>query len=194
MKNIITILFLALTTVTFGQFTSKDSAMVAEINKVRTNPTSYVAKANMYIKMCEKKLEMIENGSLKTSTDYNKHIAAANELIDVLNNMTPVNALVPNADMQIVTIEHTEYLTSINSISHTNANGESATTRMKDANVNNVTENIATDNGIISSTVLLLLVDAEIDGRGHRLNILDSNATFISASTNGNYWVMNFAN
>jgi uncharacterized protein YkwD len=108
--------------------------------------------------------------------------------------MVPVNALVPNTEMQSITIKHTKYLNTINTISHTNHNGEAADVRMKDINVDNVTENIATDNGMISSTVLLLLVDAEIDGRGHRLNILDSNATFISASTNGTYWVINFAN
>lgn len=194
MKNVITILFLTITTLTFGQFTSKDSLMISEINKVRTNPSSYISKAQLYIKMCEKKLEMIQNGSLTTSTDYNKHIDAAKELISILDTMTPVNALTTNIDMQSVTITHAVYLKSINRISHTNSNGETAVDRMKDINVKNVTENIATDNGIASSAVILLLVDAEIESRGHRNNILDPNAKFISVTSNGDYWIMNFAN
>lgn len=194
MKNILTILILTISNLTLGQFTHRDSLMVNEINNVRTNPKSYIPIVESYIKMCKRKLDKVNSGQMKTSRNYNKHIDAANELIEVLNNMEPVEPLQINQEMQPITIQHAEYLKSINRIYHTNANGETADIRMKDVNVNDVTENIITDNGTIRNAVIVLLIDAEIKNRGHRENILNPNSKYISVTTNGKYWVMNFAN
>lgn len=195
MKNVITILILAISFVSFGQtFTSKDSAMIAEINVLRANPASYIPKVEKYIKVCEMKQAKANNGNLVTTTDYSKHIEAAKELIAELESISSLPLLIPNVDMFTVTEAHAEYLSSIGKVSHTDANGNTATERMSGVNVKNVTENIVTDNGIITSAILVLLVDGDIDGRGHRKNLLDPNAKFISVHTTGDYWVMNFAN
>ena len=65
---------------------------------------------------------------------------------------------------------------------------------MSSIDVSEVTENIVTDNGLITPTILLLLVDAGIESRGHRDNLLNPNSRYISVYTNGDTWVMNFAN
>jgi uncharacterized protein YkwD len=198
MKTLISIAFLLINLVSFSQttnpFTDREDQMVSEINALRANPKSYIPKVEAYIKMCEKKIQMIANGKLKTTTDFNVEIAAAKELIEVLNNTPSLPQLVVNHDMYLVTKAHGEYLKTKNISSHTGANGELAPSRMSNINVNNVTENIVTDNGTISPTILVLLVDAGIDGRGHRNNLLNPNSKFISVYTNGDVWVQNFAN
>ena len=174
-------------------FSSRELIMMSEINEMRANPKSYISKAENYILMCEKKLKMVESGKLKTTTDYNQHISSANELISVLNNTEPLVKLVPNITMYSITKSHGEYLKTNNS-GHFGPNGKLAPSRMSSIDVSEVTENIVTDNGLITPTILLLLVDAGIESRGHRDNLLNPNSRYISVYTNGDTWVMNFAN
>ena len=197
MKNLIVIAFLLISGVISAQesdtFSGRELIMMAEINEMRANPKSYVSKVEGYILMCEKKLNMIEGGKLKTTTDYNSHISAANELIIVLTKIDPIGKLTPNISMYPVTKSHGEYLKTNNS-GHFGPNGKLAPARMSDVDVGSVTENIVTDNGLISPTILLLLVDAGIESRGHRNNLLNPDSKYISVYTNGDSWVMNFAN
>jgi uncharacterized protein YkwD len=144
--------------------------------------------------MCNKKLMMVADGGLVSNTNIKGQILAAEELIEVLSATKPLNELVANHDMYLVTKAHGEYLKSINSSSHESSNGDLAPERMSNANVDNVTENIANDNGMITPTIVMLLVDAGIKSRGHRTNLLDPNAKFISVYTNGTTWIHNFAN
>lgn len=200
MKNLITLLLLVVGLTSFSQ-TERELQMISEINLVRTNPTSYIPKVKSYITSCNKKLKKIEEGKLRTSSSdgltgkevIERQIKAAKELINVLGSIKPLIALVFNDSMQEITEAHGQYLKTINSTSHKSSNGDLAPQRMKGI-ANNVTENIATDNGMISPTVLMLLVDAGIEGRGHRNNILNPDSKFISVYTNGDVWVQNFAN
>jgi uncharacterized protein YkwD len=198
MKNLITLLLLTISLVSLSQdsntFSSREIQMIGEINELRVNPKSFVPKIEVYITMCNKKLRRIENGTLTTTGDIKAQILAAEELIEVLNNTPPLNELVSNNNMFLVSKAHGQYLKSIDGSSHKSANGDFATQRMTNTNVNNVTENIVNDNGMITPTIILLLVDAGIESRGHRINLLDPNAKFISVYTNGSTWVQNFAN
>lgn len=194
MKTLITILFLVINLISFSQDSVRENQMVAEINALRLNPKSYIPKAEAYIKMCEKKIQLMVEGKLITTTDFNIEIVAAKELIEVLKNTPSLPKLIINRDMYLVTKAHGEYLKTKNYSSHIGPNGELAPVRMSRVNVNNVTENIITDNGTIIPSLLVLLVDAGIDGRGHRNNLLNPNSKFISVYTNGNVWVQNFAN
>lgn len=201
MKNLITILFLVVSLASFSQTSEREVKMVNEINAVRTNPSSYIPKIEKYIVMCEKKLQMIEAGKLKASSSnglsgadlINDNIVTAKGLIEVLKNTPSLPELTVNVDMYLVTKAHGEYLLANNSDSHYDENGTLAPERMKDLNVTNVTENIVNDNGMITPTVVLLLVDAGIKGFGHRNNILNPDSRFISVYTNGDTWVQNFA-
>jgi len=186
MKNLITILFLFIGFVSFSQdsLTPREIQMVNEINAMRVNPKSYIPKIENYITMCNKKLKMVSDGKLTTTGDIEGQIKAANELIEVLSTIPSLSELTVNKDMYVFTKAHGESIKVSGNVKHSN------TSRIGD----NVTENIANDNGMISPTIIMLLVDAEIEGRGHRMNLLDSNATSISVYTNGDTWVMNFAN
>ena len=198
MKILISILFLTISLVSFNQtnnpFIDREDQMVIEINILRANPASYIPKVESFINVCEKKIQLIKDGKLKTTTDFNIDILAARELIEVLKNTPPLPQLVVNNDMYIITKAHGEYLKANNSTSHNSANGDLAPSRMINVNVNNITENIVTDNGTIYPTILVLLVDARIEGRGHRNNLLNPDSKFISVYTNGDTWVQNFAN
>lgn len=202
MKNLITILFLVVSLASFSQTSDKEVKMVDEINAVRTNPSAYIPNIERYIIVCNKKLQMIKDGKLKTyssngfsdSDAINDKIKVAKELIEVLKNTPSLPVLVVDTNMYTVTKAHGEYLLANDYDSHYDENGKLVSVRMKDVNVSNVTENIVTDNGMITPTVVVLLVDAEIEGRGHRNNILNPNSTLISVYTNGDTWVQNFAN
>jgi len=137
---------------------------------------------------------MMNNGGMTSTANIQEQIYAANELIDVLTNTPPLGELTPSKDMYLITKSHGEYLKSINDSSHESANGDLAPQRMVDVNVKNVTENIVNDNGMVNPAILLLLVDYGIDSRGHRTNLLDPNAKYISVYTNGDTWIQNFAN
>lgn len=197
MKNLIVIVFFLISGVISAQesdtFSDREVIMMAEINEMRANPKSYVSKAENYILMCEKKLSMIEGGKLKTTANYNAHMSAANELIIILTNLAPMGKLVPNISMYLITKSHGEHLKANNS-GHFGPNGKLAPARMYKLDIGNVTENIVTDNGLIAPTILLLLVDAGIESRGHRNNLLNPDSKYISVYTNGDTWVMNFAN
>ena len=190
MKNLITILFLFIGFVSFSQdsLTPREIQMVNEINAMRVNPKSYIPKIENYINMCNKKLKMITDCKLTTTGDIEGQIKAANELIEVLSTISPLSELTVSNEMYVLTKAHGEYIKVTGNTEHSDIS------RMNSIGVNNVTENIANDNGMISPTIIMLLVDAEIEGRGHRMNLLDSNVTCISVNTNGNTWVMNFAN
>ena len=198
MKNLTTILFLLLNLVSFSQdsdtFSVRERQMISEINTLRVNPKSFINKIEVYITMCNKKLEKILDGTLTTTGDIKAQILAAKELNKVLKNTPSLNELTPNNDMFLVSKAHGQYLKVSNSSSHESVNGDLAPRRMVNTSVNNVTENIVNDNGTITSTIILLLVDAGIESRGHRTNLLDPNAKFISVYTNGDTWVHNFAN
>lgn len=199
MKNLITILLLTLNLVSFGQdttdtFSERETIMINEINALRANPASYIPSVENYITMCNNRLEMLSKGTLISTADVKGQILAAEELIEVLSTTPPLNKLVGNIDMYLVTRTHGQYLKSINGSSHESSNGDLAPERMSNAYVEDVTENIVNDNGMITPTIMLLLVDAGIQSRGHRNNLLDTNARFISVYTNGTTWVQNFAN
>jgi len=198
MKNILTTIFLMLSLVSYSQesdsFTDRELVMVNEINGLRVNPLSYIPKIENYISMCNKKLRMVAEGGLVSNTNIKRQILAAEELIVLLKNTKPLNKLVANHDMYLVTKAHGKYLKSIKSSTHKSKNGDLAPERMINIKVNNITENIANDNGMVTPTIVMLLVDSGISSRGHRTNLLDPNAKFISVYTNGTTWIQNFAN
>jgi len=202
MKNIVTILLVLLTVFASAQ-TDLESIMTLEINELRANPKSFIPHIEEYISFNNEMIGRIKSGKTKISSSKLNgeaviidRIKAAKELIEILNTIEPLDTLVFNVDMYIITKKHAEYLDANNKMSHKDSNGNSASTRFKEINLD-VSENLVSVGSFIKDTttplLLTLLIDAGIDNRGHRKNILANDIRFVSVSIVGGVCVQNFA-
>ena len=136
--------FLLVTTSISAQ-TGLDSVMLEEINRVRTNPKSYVPLIEDYIKSKQLFLKRIKSGttkyvSVQGTKDKNnkfkpngvktsgksavlKDIKAARELINTLKKMKPVGELTFCTLMDSITDVQGMYLDSIGRFGHYGPNG-----------------------------------------------------------------------
>lgn len=220
MKTLVTFLFLSLSLSVLSQ-NNMDSILIAEINTLRANPKSYIADIERYIRFQEKDIEMISSGKLQTkvvsgtmssdnkmtnSTTTNgievakKNILAAKELIKVLNSIESLPILIPNEDMNVVTDKQGEYLNSVKSRGHYGPNGQTLSERFKSVNVSNVSENVGSvskshyNKANFKQMIIDMLVDSFNAERGHRNNLLNPNAKFISVYVSEFVCIQNFAN
>lgn len=220
MKNLLAFLLVITSLTSFSQ-DKMDSLLIAEINSLRSNPESYVPKIERYIKFQEKDIEMIKSGKMRVSvssgnmTSTNKmtkvsttsgvdvakkNIAAAKELIEILKSTNSLPLLIPNVDMDIVTDKHGEYLDSVKSRGHYGPNGQTLGDRFKNVNVSNLSENVGSvskfnyNRGNFEPMIVDMLVDSFNETRGHRNNLLNPDAKFISVYVSEFVCVQNFAN
>jgi len=193
MKNLATIILVFFSLKVNSQsFTSKDSAMVAEINNLRTNPQSYIPLVQEYVKLRQ---ALLKNNPLLLK----KEAIAADELVKLLKTLPSLSVLSINKDMFNITKDHTEYLVSINNITHASIDGKSSSERFKHLKFSSVSENVGKINkylyekGDFKTILLELLIDTCSEGRGHRCNLLNSYNKFISVHISNGYYVQDFA-
>lgn len=210
MKKFITILLVLLPFVCLTQ-TDEEMSMIHEINEIRKDPKSFIPLVEDYIKVQEKNIEFMNKPNVKVtakSTEvkldkdnnlvptgkttsgvsvFHKRITVAKELIKELESMTPLDTLVFDSTMYSITKNHGEYLTSINKIGHYDKNGDGCSVRFKD--VGNVSENVANNGG---NVLLAFMIDYGVSNKGHRKNILDPRAKYISVFINEYCVVQNF--
>lgn len=193
MKSLTTILLVLISlNINSQSFTSKDSAMVAEINSLRANPQSYISLVQEYVKLRQ---ALLKNNPLLLKEET----IAANELIKLLKTLSSLSILIMNKDMFNITKKHVNYLNSINIISHVDGEGKHSYDRFKDFNFNNVSENVGCINKInynknnFKIILIELLIDTNSKNRGHRNNLLNPNNKFISVHVNEGIYVQNFA-
>jgi uncharacterized protein YkwD len=203
MKKLFVIAFTLLSISLFSQ-TNEELLMVKEINELRTNPKSYMGYVEKYIKSNVRKIEKIKDGTatIKSSDGksglevINRNIKAAQELLSILDTLTPLDTLVFNIDMYLITKSHAQYLDSTNKFSHYSENGDRAYQRFKNLKVDGVTENLS---GVSSyrktfkPLITNLLIDSGIENRGHRNNLLNPKSRFVSVGIVDGVCVQNFA-
>lgn len=191
--------------------------MVSEINKLRSNPKSYIKHVEDYIKTQEwfLKISKTVKVNIKSTTSNqntnndqinSKHtigdevllrnIEVAKTLINILDTLKPLSKLTVRSDMYVITKSHMGYLTSVNKCGHYGPNGQTLDDRMKALKLT-VGENCASNEGVIK-TIVLLLVDAGCDTFkegyfGHRKALLNPKYKFISVAIGNTYVVQNFA-
>lgn len=220
MKNLVLFLVFFIGFNSFSQ-TELDSIMISQINSMRTNPKSYIPKVKKYIELQKQMLAFVSNPNVKTkmtnhsgNMDKNNKmvnvktindpkqiirvkIKTAEELIDVLNSIEPLNELRYNSEMDSITDSHGRYLDSTNTTGHFGPNGERPSDRFKKTKLN-VSENIVSinekeiKNKDFTQAILALLVDAFIETRGHRENLLNPDSKFISVYISNRICVQNF--
>ncbi len=190
MKNIILILILNLfTLISFSQ-TSEEFEMIKVINKIRTNPKSFVVNIEDYISF------------LKNKKADNEIILECKKLVSFIKNQKSLKPLDFNIALYyIVTKPHAHYLDSTNQIGHISINGEQIWDRAKKMGLNKTTigksyglsENCANVNNKSINVVLIqLLLDYGSVDKGHRKAILNDNAIQIAVARCGNVWLQNF--
>jgi len=201
MKNLITIVFVIISVLTFGQ-TEREVALFNEINNFRSNPKSYTLLVENYIKTQEASVEKIKNGSMTIKSGNGKldkdnkmydvttlnginrievNIKAANEMLVILDTLPPLDIITFNPNMYSITKIHNTYINSIKRLGHNGVNGTSVSTRFKDTGYI-VGENLCTLGNIgdtmdLKPTILLMLIDAGISTRGHRKLLIGPNYT-----------------
>jgi len=200
--------------------TGMDSLIFSEINNVRTNPKSYIPLIENYILTQEKMKILIRKGKFKTTSIsgvmtsdnkmknpktisgiscVNRNIMAAKELILELKKIKKLNSLIFNSYMDSITDEHGKYLDSVNTRGHYGPNKETLSNRFNSLNLRIISENVCSVGSFIYKTqnvkpiIINLLVDAGIDNRGHRRNILDPKVKLISIYMSKKTCVQNFA-
>lgn len=194
MKRIITIILVLISLITIGQ-TSDEMSMVSEINGIRTNPKSYIPKVETYIKGQEVWLEKFDSPNHKvmvtstsgtltktnsvknTNTVFGKdvfirNIKVAKELISILDTLTPMDTLIFDSTMYLITKSHGNYLSSVNQNGHYGPKGQSVNDRFKHLGYL-VSENCG-------GTLISLMVDSGIPGYGHRYTIINPKLSHIS--------------
>ena len=200
--------------------TGMDSLIFSEINNVRTNPKSYIPIIESYILTQEKMKILIRKGKFKTTSTsgvmtsdnkmknpktisgiscLNRNIIAAKELILELKKLKKLNQLIFNPSMDSITDKHGKYLDSTNTRGHYGPNKETLSDRFNPLNLRIISENVCSVGSFVYKTqnvkpiIINLLVDAGIDNRGHRINILDPKVKLISIYMSKKTSVQNFA-
>jgi len=151
MMNIFFLMFLTLTV--FSQ-TPDEKLMMIEINKVRSNPTSYIKVIEDFKKM---KTDTTIGGFTVTRKSNTDWVKECDETINFLKTAKPVDTL---------TFDNVMYnkLTNYKFVGkHTSLN-------------TNGTENIVGSDYDVKFTLALLLIDDGYTVKGHRLNLMDPKA------------------
>lgn len=199
MRNLITIVFVILSVFSFGQ-TSEEVALFNEVNNFRSNPKSYIPLVENYIRLQESCIEKVKDGSMviksgngnmdKNNNMYNikslngldrikENIKAANELLVILDTLT-LDTVIFSMGMYKITKIHNTFLDSIKKIGHFGANGTSPNDRFSGTGFN-VGEDLITLGNIgepnYKASIMMLLIDAGIETRGHRLLLINPNYT-----------------
>jgi uncharacterized protein YkwD len=198
-----------------------EKEMIAEINRVRTNPRAYIQYIKPLLVEAQKKLRKEGRGSRSYGimTSYRngratkkriyfyeneEEVKAIKTLIEDLENIGELNALKPSKGIHRALKKHARDQKPKGDIDHLGTDGTWPNDRITKyaKNMAYGNENIA---GITRSTprsvVLLLLIDSGIKGYGHRYNILNPEWTHCSCLAVGqiteeewamDYWIQNF--
>ena len=170
--NIFFLMFLTLTV--FSQ-TTDEKLMMIEINKIRSNPSSYIKVIEDFKKM---KTPTTIGGFTVTRKSNTDWVKECDETINFLKTAKPVDTLTFDKDFY-------NKLTNFNFVgehTHLNTNGA---------------ENIVPSNSVTYG-MALLLIDANVPGKEHRINLMNPKAKKVSVKkfvyNNQTYFVQDFIN
>ena len=177
--------------------TTREKDMIKEINLIRSNPKGYISIVESYIEDQKKMRDQIISGK-----EYiDDEIKTAKELIKELEKTPTLSILLPNEGVHKAAKLHGEEGKSKGSLDHTGKNGSWPWDRIaKHAGLNNGGENLVGGLENVRESVMILLVDSGIEGRGHRVALLNPVWKYVACYEVGTvgtmpyYWVQNFGN
>lgn len=175
--------------------TTREKDMIKEINLIRSNPQGYIPIVEAYIEDQEKlKLSLVSGHKY-----VNDEIETAKELIKELRNTPKLSILLPHEGVYKAAKLHGQEGKKKGALDHKSKNGDWPWDRiLKHAGLNNGGENLVGGLDKVRESVMVLLVDSGIKGRGHRKALLDPNWKYVACYEVGQvgdmpyYWVQNF--
>jgi hypothetical protein len=183
----------------FGNMTKREQAMIEEINLLRTNPKGYVVFIEDYILVMEEALK--EGVSKKLERFYKSEIKAANEAIKELKNTPALSQLEPHEGVYAAAKQHGRDMINNKFFDHIGSDGSKPWERIIEnaPSLSDGNENLVGGPYEIRQSIIILLVDAGVQGRGHRKTLLNPSWQFVACyelgEMNGieNCWIQNFA-
>lgn len=198
--------------------TADEIEMIYEINRVRSNPRSYLQYLAPQLEEARSVLKKFGKGqanySLTFTTEYvnNKEVKkidttwhftneeevnALETLIEDLNKLKKLSVLKPDAGIYKAASKHAaDQDTHDWKLMHTGSDGSNPWDRIikYSPTMKSGSENIAGNSDVVTARdiVIQLLIDSGIPGYGHRYNILDPNWTHVACKgtrlKNGMNW------
>ena len=158
MKMILNIFSLILLSTSLFSQTAEEKSMIVEINKLRSNPSSYIKVIEDFKKM---KTSTTIGGFTVTRKSNTEWVKECDETINFLKTSKPVDTLTFDNVMH-------NKLTNYKFVGeHTSLN-------------TNGTENFVGSDYDVKFALALLLIDAGYTVKGHRLNLMDPKAKKVS--------------
>ena len=194
--------------------------MIAEINRIRTNPKAYAELIKPQLREAQQRLRREGKGAKHHSTTTTwtngkskkrkvyhyrneEEVKALKSLVDDLENLEPLNALLPSKGIHKACTVHATDQIPTGDICHRGTDGSWPFTRipMYAPDMKSGNENIVGGSNNVRRLVQQLLIDDGIPGYGHRYNIINPDWTHVSCleigdidtdDYNMSWWLQNF--
>lgn len=172
-----------------------EKEMIKEINLFRSNPKGYIAYIKAHVAVINSKKQTY--GPL---SNYNEDIMAAEELIQELEKVGPLSMLRPHKGVYKAARSHGQDIFKRGSGGHQGSDGSFPWDRVRKyaKDLKHGNENLVAGKETARQALILLLVDAGIEDRGHRKVLLDPSWNYIACyylpqmNEFKHYWVQNF--
>lgn len=149
----------------FSQINFTSAEVVAEINRLRQDPSGYAA-------------------SMETEAKRYRGVKEFKEAIKYLKSKNPIDTLITKYGLEQAAEDHATDCGKHNRASHTGSDGSDPLKRMlRYASVSSqAAENIAFGGMSARETVLMWVIDKGVKNRGHRKTLMNPNLKYVGVS------------
>lgn len=149
------------------------AAVLAEINRARTNPRGYAERLRAYRTYYHGDVVRAPGDEVGVRT--HEGVAALNEAIDYLERRRPLRPLVPNSRLRASAARLAEEEGPTGRVGHVGSDGLTPGQRMREAGAwaGITEENISYGQATAAAVVRQLIIDDGVPSRGHRASIFE---------------------